>query len=61
VVVTDWPALAVFVVLVLSVSLYGLTASGHFPSEHRGATVRSAGGTAVLWLTMLVSVVAVGY
>jgi hypothetical protein len=61
VVVTDWPALAVFVVLVLSVSLYGLTASGHFPSEHRGETLRSAGGTAVLCLTMLVCVVAVVY
>ncbi|NJO22520.1 MAG: hypothetical protein HC868_05685 [Sphingomonadales bacterium] len=60
-VVTDWPALAVFVGLVLSVSLYGLTASGHFPSEHRGETLRSAGGAAVLWLTMLVCVVAVVY
>lgn len=51
---TDWPALAVFIALVLSVSLYGLSVSGHFPSEHRGETLRTATGAAVLWLTMLV-------
>jgi hypothetical protein len=61
VLVTDWPALVVFVALVLSVSLYGLTVSGHFPSEHRGETLRSAGGTVVLWLTMLVCVAAATY
>ena len=57
----DWPALAVFVALVLSVSLYGLTASGHFPSEHRGETLRSTAGTAVLWLTLLVCAAAAAY
>lgn len=59
--VTDWPALAVFVALVLSVSLYGLTVSGHFPSEHRGDALRTAGGAALLWLTMLVCAVAAAY
>ncbi len=50
----DWPALAVFVALVLSVSLYGLTVCGHFPAEHRGENLRTSTGAAVLWLTMLV-------
>ena len=59
--VTDWPALVLFVALVLSVSLYGLTVSGHFPSEHRGETLRSATGTAVLWLTMLICAAATAY
>ena len=61
VLVTDWPAFAVFIALVLSVSLYALTASGHFPSEHRGETLRSGSGTAVLWLTMLVCAVSMVY
>ena len=29
------PELAVFMALVLVLSLYGLTVSGHFPEEHR--------------------------
>ena len=58
---TDWPALAVFVALVLSVSLYGLTVSGHFPSEHRGETLRTSTGAAVLWLTMLACAAAAIY
>jgi hypothetical protein len=56
-----WPALAVFIGLVLSVSLYGLTVSGHFPSEHRGETLRSATGAAVLWTTMLICAAAAAY
>ena len=31
------PELAVFMALVLVLSLYGLTVSGHFPEEHRAA------------------------
>lgn len=62
---TDWPALAIFVALVVSVSLYGLTVSGHFPSEHRGETLRTSMGAAVLWSTMLVcasaAIYAVGF
>jgi hypothetical protein len=53
VLVMDWHAFAVFIALILAVSLYGLTASGHFPSEHRGDTLRNTTGSAVLWLTML--------
>lgn len=62
---TDWPALAIFVALVLSVSLYGLTAGGHFPSEHRGEALRTSTGATVLWSTMLVcasaAIYAVGF
>jgi hypothetical protein len=57
----DWPALAIFVALILSVSLYGLTVSGHFPSEHRGETLRTLTGAAVLWSTMLVCAAAAVY
>lgn len=56
-----WPALVLFMALVLSVSLYGLTVSGHFPSEHRGETLRSANGAAVLWVTMLICAAAAVY
>ena len=40
------PELAVFMALVLVLSLYGLTVSGHFPEEHRAASLRTAGGQA---------------
>jgi len=33
------PELAVFMALVLVLSLYGLTVSGHFPQEHRAASL----------------------
>jgi hypothetical protein len=46
------PALILFVALVLSVSLYGLTVSGHFPREHRSERLRDVAGAAVLWVTM---------
>jgi hypothetical protein len=61
VLVTDWPALVLFVALVLSVSLYGLTVSGHFPSEHRADTLRTTGGAVVLWLTLLICAAAAAY
>ena len=38
------PELAVFMALVLVLSLYGLTVSGHFPEEHRAASLRTGGG-----------------
>jgi hypothetical protein len=44
--------LAVFMSLVLVLSLYGLTASGHFPVEHRAAALRSGPGRVVLWATL---------
>jgi hypothetical protein len=51
------PELAVFMALVLVLSLYGLTVSGHFPEEHRAATLRTAAGQVLLWGTIGLSVV----
>lgn len=54
------PELVVFMALVLVLSLYGLTVSGHFPAEHRAAALRTAGGRIVLWGTIgLAAVLAV--
>jgi hypothetical protein len=44
--------LAVFMALVLVLSLYGLTVSGHFPEEHRAASLKTAGGRLLLWGTI---------
>jgi hypothetical protein len=38
--------------LVLVLSLYWLTVSGHFPQEHRAEALRNAGGRVLLWGTM---------
>ena len=35
------PELALFMALVLVLSLYGLTVSGHFPEEHRSPSLRA--------------------
>ncbi|MGD9804460.1 MAG: hypothetical protein AB7E81_18100 [Hyphomicrobiaceae bacterium] len=55
----DWPALAIFCGLVLSVTLYALTLSVHFPAEHRRASLRGGAGNAVLWGTSGIAIVAV--
>jgi hypothetical protein len=61
----NWFALVMFMALVLSVSLYGLTVSGHFPSEHRSEQFRTGAGAAILCLSMAAtaaaSVCAVAY
>jgi hypothetical protein len=49
------PELSLFMALVLVLSLYWLTASGHFPEEHRAASLKTAGGQALLWGTMLIA------
>ena len=49
------PELSLFMALVLVLSLYWLTLSGHFPEEHRSASFQGASGQAVLWGTMLLS------
>ena len=46
------PELALFMALVLVLSLYGLTVSGHFPEEHRAASLRTGGGPLLLWGTI---------
>ena len=47
-------ALALFTMLMLVISLHGLTASGHFPRETRLPAMATGTGLAVLWLTILV-------
>ncbi len=49
------PELAVFMALVLVLSLYGLTVSGHFPEEHRAPALRTGAGQVVLWATLALS------
>jgi hypothetical protein len=46
------PELSLFMALVLVLSLYWLTVSGHFPEEYRAAPLKSAGGRALLWGTI---------
>ena len=52
----QWGALVAFALLVMSAALYGLTASGQFPSEHRAAALKSPAGIAILWGTMALGV-----
>ena len=47
-----FPELAVFMALMLVLSLYGLTVSGHFPEEHRAASLRTTSGQLLLWGTL---------
>lgn len=54
----DWTALALFVAIVLVVTLCGLCVAGHFPSEHRRATLRTGIGGVVVWGTIVVAAVA---
>jgi hypothetical protein len=52
--------LAVFMGLVLAFAHFGLTASGHFPAEHRAPTLRTAVGGAILWLSIACAAVVLG-
>jgi hypothetical protein len=49
------PELSLFMALVLVLSLYWLTVSGHFPEEHRAASLKTAAGQALLWGTIVLS------
>lgn len=51
------PELVIFMALVLVLSLYGLTVSGHFPEEHRAEVLRSGAGSLLLWGTIALSLV----
>jgi hypothetical protein len=46
------PELGLFMALVLVLSLYGLTVSGHFPEEHRSPSLRAGSGPLLLWGTI---------
>jgi hypothetical protein len=48
-------ALALFIALLLSAALTALAASGHFPPEHRAASMRSGVGRAILFGACVVS------
>lgn len=57
----NWLSLVLFVALVLSVSLYGLTASGHFPRAHAHERSHPDPGAAILWGSMAVVLAATVY
>src|SRR5687768_12231949 len=46
--------LVLFTMLMLAVSLHGLTASGHFPRQTRLPAMATGRGLTVLWLTILI-------
>src|SRR5215468_7564868 len=48
-------ALVLFIALLLSAALTALAASGHFPPEHRAASLRSGTGRAILFGACVVS------
>ena len=45
--------LLLFMVGVALAALYGLTVSGHFPSEFRAAELRTGPGATILWGTLV--------
>jgi hypothetical protein len=47
--------LVLFTLLILMLSLHGLSATGHFPREHRAAALRSPLGTVILHGTILIA------
>jgi hypothetical protein len=44
--------LSLYTVSVALLALYGLTVSGHFPSELRAPQLKTGAGAAVLWVTL---------
>lgn len=50
-----WLNLILFMALLLALALYGLAASGQFPSEHRAQSLRSPIGNVILFGSMIVS------
>jgi hypothetical protein len=52
------PAVVLFIALVLCAGLTALAASGHFPPEHRGASLRAGMGRAILFGACAVSALA---
>ena len=59
-----WLELMLFMLAVGLLALYGLTFSGHFPSEFRAPDLKTAAGTIVLWATLaaacLAAIIALG-
>ena len=50
--------LVLFTLLMFVLSLHGLSASGHFPREHRAAALRSPLGVVILHGTILIALTA---
>jgi hypothetical protein len=50
--------LVLFTLLMLMLSLHGLSASGHFPREHRAAALRSLLGVVILHGTIVIALAA---
>jgi hypothetical protein len=53
-----WGALALFMISVAFLALYGLTVSGHFPADVRAPALRSAIGATTLWATLVAAALA---
>ena len=52
------PPAVLFTLLILVVSLHGLSVSGHFPREHRVLALRSLFGVVILYGTILIALTA---
>jgi hypothetical protein len=50
-----WFDLLLFMALFAAASLHALTASGQFPREHRAASLQSAAGAAILYGSIIVT------
>jgi hypothetical protein len=48
-------ALVLFTLLILMLSLHGLSASGHFPRQHRATALNSPRGAVILYGTILIA------
>jgi hypothetical protein len=48
-----WDALALFMIAIGLLALYGLAVSGHFPAEARVPALRSGLGATILWATVV--------
>jgi len=53
----DWLAFVLFIALTLSITIYVLALSVHFPAEHRRSSLRGGGGY-VLWGTAFIAIAA---
>lgn len=56
----SWPALLLFMALVLIICLFVVIAAGHFPSEHRSGDFRTPAGVGLLWGTIILQIAAAG-
>jgi hypothetical protein len=55
-----WIAAAIFAALMLMLSLYVLSLSGHFPPEHRAPALRGRGGATLMIACSIVAVATLG-